>query len=345
MYIAPRPTFDDDPLFAVRLAIVPIASFAIGMMVQSPMAMLYPTLAVSLVAGHRKALSIGRALAAPVLLGGMMWVMSFFVEMLSGLPGLLFAFMALICFLGFVVIQKTGNSFGMLLIVSILLMAIMGANSYTTMAYLRSEMFKAALTAGLLTPIAYVLLPPRATQEFVEIHVPVRDELIAKRALIRTVVLMAFTALLLSVLDPSNLILSIGAMFALIYPYTDQVWREARERSVSTLGGGIMALILLWLLGLSAHITVLFGVTALFLLWLGHKMMVGRLSPMTYQYAGSVMVSLAGSALMTSEPSFAFIQRVVLTVGGGVGAALAVAILESLLLNPAPQADAPVLAR
>ncbi|MHA6692583.1 hypothetical protein [Devosia sp. A449] len=334
MYIAPRPTFEDDPLFAVRLAIVPIVSFAIGMMVQSPMAMLYPTLAVSLVAGHRKALSIGRALAAPIMLGGMMWVMSFFVEMFMGLPGLLFGFTALICFLGFFVIQKTGNSFGMLLIVSVLMMTIMGANSYVTMTYLRGEMFKAALTVGLLTPIAYMLLRPRATEEFVEIHTPVRDDLIAKRALIRTVVLMTFTGLLVTVLDSSNLILAIGAMFAIIYPYTDQVWREARERSISTLGGGILGLILLGLLGISAHVTVLFGVTALFLLWLGHKMMVGRLSPMTYQYAGSVMVSLAGSALMTSEPSFAFLQRVVLTVVGGVGAAMAIAVLETWLLKP-----------
>src|SRR5690606_32956289 len=145
----------------------------------------------------------------------------------------------------FFVIQKTGNGFGMLLIVSILLMTIMGANSYTTMAYLRSEMFKAALTAGLLTPIAYSLLPPRAREEFVEIHTPVRDSLIAKRALIRTVVLMAFTALLVSVLDSSNLVLAIGAMFAIIYPYSEQVWQEAWERSISTVLGGLMALVLL----------------------------------------------------------------------------------------------------
>lgn len=340
MYIAPRPTFEDDPLFAVRLAIVPIASFAIGMMMQSPMAMLYPTLAVSLVAGHRKALNMGRALAAPIMLGGMIWVMSFFVEMFMGLPGLLFGFAALICFLGFFVIQKSGNSFGMLLIVSILMMTIMGTGSYVSMTYLRVEMFKAAMTAALLTPIAYALLRPRATTEFVEVHTPVRDNLIAKRALIRTAVLMGFTLLLLTVLDSSNMLLAIGAMFAIIYPYTDQVWQEAKERTISTLGGGIMAMVLLALLGISAHIAVLFGVTALFLLWLGHKMMVGRMSPMTYQYAGSVMVSIAGSALMSSEPSFAFFQRLVLTIVGGVGAAVAVAVLETLLLKPKTGATA-----
>jgi hypothetical protein len=191
------------------------------------------------------------------------------------------------------------------------------------------------MTAALLTPIAYALLRPRATTEFVEVHTPVRDHLIAKRALIRTAVLMGFTLLLLTVLDSSNMLLAIGAMFSIIYPYTDQVWREAKERTISTLGGGIMAMVLLALLGISAHITVLFGVTALFMLWLGHKMMVGRMSPMTYQYAGSVMVSIAGSALMSSEPSFAFLQRLVLTVGGGVGAAVAVALLETLLLKPA----------
>lgn len=334
MYIAPRPTFEDDPLFAVRLAIVPIVSFAIGMMVQSPMAMLYPTLAVSLVAGHRKALSITRALAAPIMLGGMIWVMSFFVELFMGLPGLLLGFAALICFVGFFLIQKTGNSMGMLLIVSILMMTIMGTSSYVSMTYLRAEMFKAAMTAALLTPIAYAVLRPRATTEFVEVHTPVRDTLIAKRALIRTAVLMAFTGLLVTVVDSSNMLLAIGAMFAIIYPYTDQVWQEVRERTVSTLGGGIMALVLLALLGISAHIMVLFGVTALMLLWLGHKMMLGRMSPMTYQYAGSVMVSIAGSALMSSEPSFAFFQRLVLTLIGGVGAAIAVAVLETLLLKP-----------
>jgi hypothetical protein len=69
-------------------------------------------------------------------------------------------------------------------------------------------------------------------------------------------------------------------------------------------------------------------------------MMVGRMSPMTYQYAGSVMVSIAGSALMSSEPSFAFFQRLVLTIVGGVGAALAVAVLETLLLKPKTGATA-----
>jgi hypothetical protein len=267
------------------------------------------------------------------MLGGMMWGMSFFVELFLGLPGLLFSFMALVCFLGFFAIQKTGNSLGMLLIVSVLLMGIMGAGSYTAMVYLRAEMFKAALTVALLIPVSYLLLPPQATEEFVELHTPVRDGLVAKRALIRTAVLMVVTALLLTVLDSSNLILAIGAMFAIIYPYTEQVWQEAWERSIATVLGGVLALVLLTILSISAHKVVLFGLTALFLLWLGYKMMAGRLSPMTYQYAASVLVSLAGSALMTSEPSFAFIQRVVLTVGGGVGAALAIAILETLLIS------------
>ena len=54
---------------------------------------------------------------------------------------------------------------------------------------------------------------------------------------------------------------------------------------------------------------------------------------MAYQDAAPVMISLAGSALATSEPRFAFIQRAALTVAGTLVAALVVSILDTLLVK------------
>ena len=54
---------------------------------------------------------------------------------------------------------------------------------------------------------------------------------------------------------------------------------------------------------------------------------------MAYQDAASVMISLVGSALATSEPGFVFIQRAAPTVASTLVAALVVSILDTLLVK------------
>ena len=53
---------------------------------------------------------------------------------------------------------------------------------------------------------------------------------------------------------------------------------------------------------------------------------------MVYQFAFSAAVVLVSSSLTTSEPGYAVLTRVVLTLGGAVAAALLTALLENLLI-------------
>lgn len=333
MYVAPRPTEEDDPLFAVRLAIMPVAGFMIGMGLGSPLPMIYPTMMFSLLAANRKAFNPQRIFAAPIMFSVVLWIMSTLVVMLQGMPMLLVAVMSLIYFAAFYMIQRTGNSLGMLIAVGGVLMSIMGLGSYQAMDYLRAEMTKAALLSAVVIPLLYALLPPRTTQLAVDVYAPAHPDQHVMRAAIRTVVLLALSAYLYTILDSSNMMLAIGALFVLVFPTRRSVWQEAGQRSFSVILGGGLALGILALLTVSAHLTVLVCAVMLATLWLGQKMVTGRLPAMAYQDAASVMISLVGSALATSEPSFAFLQRATLTIVGAVLAAVATSLLEALLLK------------
>lgn len=336
MYVAPRPREEDDPNFGVRLAIVPVIGLVIGIALQSPMAMIFPTLMYSLMAGQRKALNIGRALGGPIAFIVMLWVMSFVVSLTINLPIVMVVVMALFFFAGFYMIGKTGNPAGMLVIVSALMMSILGSGNYMAMTILRDEMSKAALASAIVTPLLYLLIPPATKEKAVDVYVPFHEDQLALRAMIRTGVLLLFAIWLYSVVDTSNMMLAVSAVFVLTFPTSDTLFAEARERSLSTIMGGIAALGMLAVLTVIAQLPVLLVLSFLVALYFSQKMITGRHPAMVYQYGASVMISLVGGALATQEPGYAFLTRVALTIAGAIGAAFLTSLLEALLLKPAP---------
>jgi hypothetical protein len=333
MYVALRPEIDDDPLYAVRIAIMPLIGILLGMALRSPMPMIYPTLMFSLLAGNRKAFDPGRVFAAPIVFGAALWIVSGVVVALQGVPLLLIAAMGLIYFGAFYMIQRTGNGFGMLIAVAGVLMSIMGLGSYQAMDLLRVEMTKAALCSAVVAPILYALLPPRTKERNVEIHAPAHPDGWAMRALIRAVVLLALSLYLYTILDFSNMMLAVAAMFVLVFSTRETIRTEVGRRIFSVLLGGTLGMGILTLLGISSHLVVLLGLVFLVTLWLGNKMLTGHMAAVSYQDAASVMISLVASALATSEPSFAFIQRAGLTIAGTMVAALAVSALDALFTH------------
>lgn len=333
MFVAPRPLEDDDPLFAVRVAMMPIIGFLIGMAFRSPMAMIYPTLMFSLLAGNRKAFAAGRVFVAPIMFSAVLWIMSFIVLALAGIPSLLVIVLGLIYFAAFYMIQKTGNAFGMLIIVGAALMSIMGLGNYQAMVFLRSEMSKAAICSAFVIPVLYALLPPRTQEPNVDQYVPSFNHGWGGRAAIRAVVMLGYSLYLYTVLDFSNMMLAIAGMFVLVHSTRRSIWAEAGQRSFSVLLGGLLGMSILAVLNWVGHLVVLFCLLFLVTLWLGDKMLRGRLPAMAYQDAASVMISLVGSGLASSEPGFAFMQRAVLTVIGTLIAALIVSILDATLVG------------
>jgi len=341
MYIAPRPLLDDDPHFAVRAALMPLIGLVLAMWLRSPLPMIYPTLMFSLLATNRKAFNPSRVFAAPIVFGGALWIMSGIFVTLQGLPLVLVTVMGTLFFLAFYMIQRTGTAFGMLIIVAGVLMTIMGLGSYTAMDYLRAEMTKAALCSAVVIPVLYALLPPATSELHVDDAGPAFGYGWGTRAAIRTVVLLGYTLFLYTILDFSNMMLAIAGMFVLVHSTRQSIWREAGQRSFSVLLGGLAGLGILAAMQVVGHLFVLMALIFLVTLYFANKMVTGRLPPMAYQDAASVMISLVGSALATSEPGFAFIQRAALTIAGTLVAALAVSILDTLLVKePVTVADA-----
>ena len=339
MFVAPRPLIEDDPLFAVRLSIMPLIGLVVAMLLRSPMPMVYPAMMFGLMASNRKAFNPGRVFAAPIVFGGTLWLMSGVVELLQSQPLVLVMVMAMIFFSGFYLIQKTGTSSGMLVIVAAMLMSIMGLGSYVSMDYLRSEMTTAALCSAVFIPILYAILPVRTTELHVDDAAPSTNFGWTTRAAIRTVVMLGYAVYLYTILDISNMMLAIAGMYVLVHSTRQSIWREAGQRSFSVVLGGLMALSILWIMTWVGHLVVLMCLMFLATLWLCNKMMTGRLPPMAYQDAASVMISLVGSGLASSEPSFAFIQRAGLTIMGTLFAALVVSILDRLLVRRPQRTD------
>lgn len=316
---------------------MPTIGFAVGMLVQSPMLMMFPIMMFSMMAGNRKAFDARRVFGAPIAFAGMLWMMSLVLALFYQTPGTLIVVMGIIFFLGFYLIQKTGSPMGMLFIVAAALITVMGLGSHMAMSFMRSEMTKAGLCLAIFAPILYMLLPVKTREMNVEVHVPAPENGRVTRALIRTGIMLAYTLFLCTILDFSNMILAVGGMYILVFTTQSDVWREVVQRSLSTLIGGGAAMIILGALMLSGHLVVLLTLVFLLVLFLSDRMMTGRLRPMVYQDAASIMISIAGSALATSDPASAFMQRAGLTMVGALAAAVLVGILDALLVRDEPE--------
>ena len=120
MYVVPRPEVNDDPLHAVRLASMAVATFALIPFVQPAIPPLLVALPVGLMAGMRKAFDPKKAFGGPIAFIVMVWLMASIVSFARPMPVVLVTIMGLFYFLGFYLIQKTGNPMGMLLLLSLI---------------------------------------------------------------------------------------------------------------------------------------------------------------------------------------------------------------------------------
>jgi hypothetical protein len=345
MYVAPRPLAEDDPNFPIRLAALAVAGFVVGILSQSYMPAVYPSMFVGLAAGARKAFDVKRTLGGPIMFSLTMWVMSFIVSATVNLPLVMVAVAGLLYFLAYYLIQKTGNAFGMLIAVAAMMTTVFGIGSYPVMILLRDTMIHASMAAAVFIPLLYLVFPPATKEAMVEEHKPAHPDRHLTRAAIRAVVLLALSFWLYTVLDSSNMMLAVAAVFVLCFPTRQTLFAEAFERTYATVIGCIGALAILGVLTLVGHVSVLLILVFLAGLALADRMMHGWHAPMVYQFALSVVVSTVGSALMSQEPMYATLTRIILTMGGAVTAAFAVSLLESLILGqpaePEEEANAP----
>lgn len=331
MYLPPRPLASDDRYFAVRLAFMPVLGFILGTIFQTPLMMIFPAVMYSLTAGNRKAFNPKRAFGAPVAFSLALWAMSGIVALLSDNPVSLVIAFGLVYFLAFYIIQTTANGIGLLLIVAAALMSVMGMGSYEMMTWMRSELTKTALCCAVFVPLLYALIPTQ-TKERHEDILPVLDlNGSLERALVRAVVMTGFCIFLYTIIDFGNVVMAVGAMFVLVFTTEGRVIQEAGQRVFSAILGGIFAMLLLSVMHLTGSPLVFLICVYAGAFWCGHKMIHGKLHFMAYQDVGSVMLSITGSALTTSDPAFAFAQRAGMTAVGTIIAASIIILADHVI--------------
>lgn len=332
MYVAPRPKVSDDPLFAVRLGLGCTLALVLAVLIRSQMPMLIPALTVGLMAGMRKAYDIRKGIAGPVMLIVMIHLFYGLISIVHVMPAVAVLVVFLISCLAYFIVLKTGNPVGMLLLISIVMMSVMGAKSMQAMEVIKDTFVEGALVALFLIPVMYLLLPSKAQEPLLEVYTPDPHGSHWQRAAIRSFALLLLLVWLYTVLDASNMILAIAAVFALVFPTKEHQFAEARERTYATVIGGIIALCILAVTNLMGHLSVLLALIFLAGLYLGDRMMHGHHPPMVYQFALSVVLALTVGALTNQEPVSYTLLRISLTLVGAIGAAFLSATLERLLL-------------
>lgn len=332
MYVAPRPKAEHDPYFATRLAFGCVAALVIAVLIQSKMLVLIPALTVGLMGGMRKAFDVKKAVGGPLALIVVITFFYWLMSLVHVMPVLALAIVFLVSVMAYLIVLKTGNPIGMLILIAITLMSVMGAKSLPAMVIIKESFIEGALTALIIIPILYWVLPTKAKTPLIEHYNPDTYGYHWQRAMIRSVVLLLLLGWLYTVLDTSNMILAMAAVFSLVFPTRKHQFDEAKERSFATVIGGVLALIILGLTDWMGHLSILLTLLFLVAFFLGDRMINGRHPPMVYQFALSVMLALTLGALTNQEPVSATMLRVSLTLVGAVGAAYLSALLEIILL-------------
>lgn len=332
MYVAPRPKASDDPYFAVRLSLGCIVAVVVAVLIQSKMPMLIPALTVGLMGGMRKSFDLAKAIGGPLVLIVSISVFYLLISLVHVMPAIELVVVFSLGCLAYYIILRTGNPVGMLLLISITLMSVMGAKSFQAMVIIKDAFIEGALTALLVIPVLYWLLPSVAKTPLAEEYRPDPHGYHWQRAAIRSLVMLLLLAWLYTVLDTSNMILAMAAVFALVFPSRQQQFAEAKERSYATFIGGMLALTILSLTTWVGHLSILLALLFLAGLFLGDRMMHGSHPPMVYQFAFSVLIALTIGSFTNQEPVSSTFLRITLTLIGAISAAYLSALLELLLL-------------
>ena len=329
MYVTPRPSVNDDPLYAVRLGATGMLAFAAIPLLNPALPPIIAALPVGLIAAQRKAFNPGKAIAGPIVLIVLVYLMTWFVEQLRPMPLVYMGAMWLTYFAGFRMILQSGAQAGMLIIIVAVLMSVMGMHGTATVETMRDGFVQASLVGLVLAPLVYTLFPARTSEQHEDEPEPSPGN-VTLGAAIRATVLLGLSFWLYAVMQPSDMMMAVIAAMVLVFPTRRAVFFEANQRILATFYGSALGLTVLWLFTLSPHLLILLGLIFLGGMWLGSLMLSGKHPSMVYQYAFSVALALIAGSLSTQDPGYATFTRIVLTLAGAFAAAMAVALLDAL---------------
>ncbi len=331
---APPLKLDEDPWFATRVAFGVVAAYVTAMLFHVGIPMLPAVLISSMMATSRGAMDLKRVIGGGVAIPVMMYVLAFLVQAIRGEMLVFLAFMIVLTFFAFLLVMKTGQRMGLMLVVFPHLLGLLGVTSDDVMLAMRDSFVAAGLIGVPVTVLAYCLFPPRTRVSWQEEVRPPDFEKPWLEALIRTLaaapVLIAFYLWV----DPSNLIYAVMAIMVLVYPHRHQQRREAAGRFIATITGGVLGLAIVFLVTLQPTVPVILLSLFLGCLWFGWRMTTDANNLYTHQIAMSVFISLSLGVSTGGDPFTSAVQRLLLTAGGVLFALLAMYLLRWLFARP-----------
>lgn len=329
MYVTPRPNIERDPLYAVRLGVTGMLAYAAIPLINPALPPIIAALPVGLIAAQRDAFNPAKAIAGPIVMIVLVYLMTAFVELLRPMPAVYVGAMWLTYFVGFRMILNSGAQTGMLIIIVAVLISVMGMNGSAIVETMRDGFVQAALVGLVLAPLVYTLFPARTKKQHVDTPEPSSGNTNIGAA-IRATVLLGLSFWLYAVMKPSDMMMAVIAAMVLVFPTRHTVFFEAKQRVLATFYGSAFGFVVLWAYTFSAHLPILLGMIFLSGFWLGQGMLHGKQPSMVYQYALSVGLALIAGALSTQDPGYATFTRIVLTLTGAFTAAGAVALLDAV---------------
>lgn len=327
---------DEDPWFATRVAFGTTLAFVAAMAFDVVMPMLPAVITSSLMATSRGAMDLKKVIGGGVIIPLMTLLSAFVVQAIRGEMLVFLTFMIAITFFAMLVVMKTGQRMGLMLVIFPHLLGMLGVTSDIAMEAMRDGFVAAGLIAIPVIMLSYLLFRPRTSVAWQEVATPPAFDKPWLEAALRTVatapVLIAFYLWV----DPSNIIYAVMVIMVLVYPNRHQQRREAMGRFLSTITGGAVALLMVGVVTLQPTIPV--TLIALFLgcLWFGWRMVSDPERLYTHQIAMTVFISVGLGALGTlgatggTDPFTSTVQRLMLTAGGVLFALIALYLLRWL---------------
>lgn len=330
MYVPPRPAIDDDPLLPLRIGAMAVIGLCAIEVFRPSMAPLMAVFPVMIVSNQRGAFNPRGIFLGCAVYGVLAWVLTPVFAWTHNLPVPHMILCFAIFFVGIHMTRQAGAGPGMLIVMITLMTSVLSIKGEVLAHLVRDAVLQTVVLAAVAIPVLYVLIPTRTSERRPITPVRAPDSAVAG-SLIRAALLTAMTFTLFTWLPTSDIVLSISAVYVMMFPDHDEMFRRTFERIVATYFGSILGASIALVVGWNGHFIVLAGLVFLFSVYLGDRMFTGWRQPAIYQYIIATMLVILELAFSTNDWSHAAVLRVGLTIFGSGTAAIFAAALETAL--------------
>jgi hypothetical protein len=335
----PRVDPNEDPYLALRTAL----AVAICLILAEPLGITMPmfpvVLGMSIISGHRGALS-PRTFATPIILPIIAILFSWLAAITVNTPMLFILLNSVLAVGGLALMLFRGSRGGMMLTVFPLMMAMAALYSDFALAAIRDSMVLGGVALGIAIVVLNLLFPPQTRRVHVEIVAPLVTKRPRTALMIRVAVYVPVMLAVFATGDMNMMIVPIMLLFICAEPSHGTRMHQVIDRGGGTLVGGAIAAAVLIVYSIVPQVPVEILLLTAVTYFLIDKMTTGKRRPLLYQYVCSTALVMVLSATSGGRDALEVVlQRVVITSGTMIGGILLLALLEAIFL--AEENDAP----